>query len=113
MRAVQLLAQGQAAFVEVPIPALKPGHALVRTIRLALCGSDIRWLHHMAPDSYPCPPGTTGHEMIGIVEAIDAPSASIQVGDIALTLAPDHCAMAEYYLGVGRQFAGAATWQIH
>jgi len=98
MKAVQLLAQSHAKFVEVPKPALKPGYALVRAIRLSLCGSDIRWLHHMAPEAYPCPPGTTGHEMIGVVEAVDAPGSPIKVGDVALTLAPDHCAMAEYYL---------------
>ncbi len=54
---------------------------------------------HFAPrDAYPFPPGTTGHEMIGVVEAIDAPESAVQVGDTVLALAPCHTAMAEYYL---------------
>lgn len=98
MRAVQVLSPGHAEFVEVPKPDLKPGHALVRPLRLSLCGSDT-WLLHYAPkESYPFPPGTTGHEMVGVVEAIDAPGSGIEPGTVALTLAPQHEAMAEYYL---------------
>ena len=36
--------------------------------------------------------------MIGVVEAVDAPGCGFAPGDIALTLAPYHQAMAEYYL---------------
>jgi L-iditol 2-dehydrogenase len=98
MRAVQVIAPGKATFIETPRPELKPGHALVRTHRLSLCGSDVRMLHYMEPDHYPCAPGTTGHEVVGIVEAVDSPNANFKVGDMALTLAPDHRGMAEYYL---------------
>jgi threonine dehydrogenase-like Zn-dependent dehydrogenase len=98
MRAVQVLAPGKAEFIETPKPRLKPGHALVRTHRLSLCGSDIRMLHYSPPDHYPFAPGTTGHEMVGVIEAIDAPGSPLKVGDMTLTLAPDHRAMAEYYV---------------
>ncbi|MAS38353.1 MAG: hypothetical protein CL610_30430 [Anaerolineaceae bacterium] len=98
MRAVQVVARGQAEFIETPKPELKPGYALVRAQRLSLCGSDIKWLHHFPPERYPLAPGTTGHEMVGVVEAVDAPDSDVKVGDIALTLVPDHRAMAEYYL---------------
>jgi threonine dehydrogenase-like Zn-dependent dehydrogenase len=82
----------------MPKPQLRPGHALVRTRRLSLCGSDIKWLYHFPPERYPLAPGTSGHEMVGVVEAVDDPSGLIRPGDVALTLAPDHRAMAEYYL---------------
>lgn len=98
MRAVQVVARGKAEFVEMPKPELKPGHALVRTRQLSLCGSDIRYLHYAPPEAYPYPPGTTGHEMVGVVEAVDAPGSGVKVGDVALTLVTDHRAMAEYYL---------------
>jgi L-iditol 2-dehydrogenase len=54
---------------------------------------------HFAPEAaYPFPPGTTGHEMVGTVAAIDAAGSPLRVGDRVLALAPGHCAMAEYYL---------------
>src|SRR5688572_13092299 len=98
MKAVQVVARGQARFVDAPVPELKPRHVLVRTRRLSLCGSDIQMLHHAADSQYPFPPGTTGHEMVGFVEALDSPGSGLKVGDAVLALAPGHRAMAEYYL---------------
>ena len=98
MRAVQVVARGKAEFVQTEKPQLRPGHALVRTQQVSLCGSDIRYLKYAAPEKYPFPPGTTGHEMVGVVEAVDAPESGIKVGDVALTLVTDHRAMAEYYV---------------
>jgi threonine dehydrogenase-like Zn-dependent dehydrogenase len=98
MKAVQVVARGKAEFVDVPVPELKPGHVLVRTRRLSLCGSDIRMLHFAPEEAYPFPPGTTGHEMVGVVERLDIPGSALQVGDAVLALAPTHEAMAEYYL---------------
>ena len=98
MRAVQVIAPGQAVFVETPIPELKPGHALVRTRRLSLCGSDIWMIDHSLRHKYPFPPGTSGHEMIGVVEAVAPPNGTLQPGDVALTLVIGHQSMSEYYL---------------
>ena len=98
MRAVQIVAPGEVTFVETPIPALNPGHALIRTIMLSLCGSDVHMVHYHPPEEYPLPVGATGHEMIGLVEAIDAPGSAVKVGDVALTLVPYQTAMAEYYV---------------
>ncbi|MCY4064338.1 MAG: zinc-binding dehydrogenase, partial [Chloroflexi bacterium] len=97
MKAVQIIARGQCAFVEAPKPALQPGSAIVKTLRLSLCGSDIRHIHYLPDDRYPSPIGETGHEMVGLVEAIDPANGSVQPGDIVLCLAPDHGAMQEYY----------------
>jgi threonine dehydrogenase-like Zn-dependent dehydrogenase len=98
MRAVQVVAPGIAQFVETPKPVLQPGHVLVRTKRVSLCGSDIHMLCYAHPEEYPFPPGTSGHEMVGVIEAIDAPGSGIKAGDVALALAPHNTAMAEYLL---------------
>jgi len=98
MKAVQVVARGKAQFVDVPIPRIRPGCALIRTRRLSLCGSDIRMLHFAPQDAYPFPAGTTGHEMVGVVEEIDAPDSAIRVGNTVLALAPNHQAMADYFL---------------
>lgn len=98
MRAVQVIAPGRAEFVETPKPEVKPGYALIRTISLALCGSDMYMLHYAPPEMYPFPPGTTGHELVGVVEAVDAPGSDVKVGDVALVMVMGQSAMAEYYL---------------
>jgi L-iditol 2-dehydrogenase len=97
MKAVQITAPGVTTITEAPVPDLKPGKALIRTRMLSLCGSDLRHLYNLPPEAYPSAPGATGHEMVGIVEAVADPNAPVKVGDVALTLAPDHYAMAEYY----------------
>ena len=97
MKAVQIIARGQPVFVEAPKPALQPGTAIVKTLRLSLCGSDIRHLHHLPDARYPTAIGETGHEMVGIIDAIDSPNGALQPGDRVLCLAPDHQAMTEYY----------------
>ena len=98
MKAVQIIARGQPVFVEVPKPRLKAGHALVKALRLSLCGSDIRHIHHLPDHRYPTAPGETGHEMVGQIEAINPADAGFAIGERVLALAPDHRAMAEYYL---------------
>ena len=97
MKAVQIIARGTCAFVDTPKPTLQPGSAIVKTLRLSLCGSDVRHIHYLPDDRYPSPIGETGHEMVGLVEAIDPANGSVQPGDIVLCLAPDHGAMQEYY----------------
>ena len=97
MKAVQIIARGKPVFVDAQKPALLPETAIVRTLRTSLCGSDIRHLHHLPESSYPTAAGETGHEMVGVVEAIDSSASPVQPGDRVLCLAPDHRAMCEYY----------------
>lgn len=98
MRSVQVVARGRAEFINVAKPAVRPGFVLVRTAYLALCGSDIRMLHYSSDASYPFPPGTTGHEMVGTVDAVAEGETDFRVGDKVLALAPGHRAMCEYFL---------------
>ena len=55
-------------YEEVPIPALEPGHALVRTMLGSICGSDLH-IVYMGWNAYefPLPPGYPGHEGVGEV----------------------------------------------
>lgn len=98
MKSVQVTGRGRAEIVTQSKPKLKPGYALVRTSHVSLCGSDIRMLYHCDESLYPFPPGTTGHEMVGVVEEVTDASLPFGVGDRVLALAPDHRAMCEYYL---------------
>ncbi|MFN3192882.1 MAG: zinc-binding dehydrogenase [Aureliella sp.] len=98
MRALQVSARGKLDFVDVEKPEIRPGHVLVKPRTLSLCGSDI-WLLDFAPEErYPCPPGTTGHEVIAEVIDPGTYGDQFRVGELTLTLAPDHCGMSEYYL---------------
>jgi L-iditol 2-dehydrogenase len=98
MRAIQFTKRGHAEFVEAPEPELRPGHVLVRPLRVSLCGSDIYSLYYNDDSTFPSLPGYSGHEMVGVIEAVDAPGSGLKVGDVALTLSHDARQMAEYYL---------------
>ena len=102
MKAVQVVARGRAEFVDVPVPSVQPGHVLVRTRQLSLCGSDIRMLHFAPEDAYPFPPGTTGHEMVGVIEDIDAPGSALQVGDSVLYARAEPSGDGGVFPGAGR-----------
>ena len=97
MRSLRVTARGRAEFVDVPEPEHVSGHVLLRTELLSLCGSDVWMLHHAPDAAYPFPMGTTGHEVVGVVQAADEDSG-FSVGQHVLTLAPGHKAMCEYYL---------------
>ena len=98
MKSVQVVSRGRAEFIEVPKPEVQPGHVLIRTAYLSLCGSDIQMLHYASDESYPFPPGTSGHEMVGTIEAVGDADSEYSVGDQVLSLAPGHRAMCEYYV---------------
>ena len=98
MKAVQVVARGKAQFVDMPKPDVAPGRILIRTAYLSLCGSDVYTLHYAADSMYPYPPGTTGHEVVGYVEAVGEDVTGFKVGDRVLSLAPGHLAMCEWYL---------------
>ncbi len=97
MRAVHIVARGDAKIVDVQEPVPSEGEVLIRPKIVSLCGSDVWMLHHAPDSSYPWPPGTTGHELIGTVVAINGTHPEVSVGDLALTLAPEQAAMAEAY----------------
>ena len=69
---------------DVPIPAMEPGHALVRTSLASICGSDLHivymgWNAH----EFPLPHGYPGHEGVGVV--VDPGDTAFEEGDLVLT----------------------------
>ena len=100
IRATQITGKGTFDFVSIDSPAAGHGEVLVRPLHLAICGSDIFVLHHRKHPSFPLLPGTSGHEMVGVVESVGEGVTSIEVGSVALVLAPDHNAMAERFVAL-------------
>ena len=104
MRAAQIVAPGRVVVLDAPAPAMRPGHALVRPLLIAICGSDLRKVYRLPPSDYPLPPGVSGHEIIGVVEEIDfqgtdADPQAVRAGDTVLALIPViENGMAEYLL---------------
>ena len=98
MFAAQVVSRGEIEIITTRKPELLPDHAVVRSMILSVCGSDLHRLLCLPEEDYPLVPGTSGHEMIGIVEAVDAPGSEIRTGDVVIALAPNDNAMAEYFL---------------
>ena len=98
MRAAQIVSQGETKIISTRKLDLLPGHAVIRPMILSVCGSDLHRLYCLPEEDYPLEPGTSGHEMIGIVETVDAPGSEIRTGDVVLALAPNDNAMAEFFL---------------
>lgn len=96
MRAVQITAPGQSTIIEVPKPEPQPGEVLIRTTQVSLCGSDTHAVSFSPAEDYPLAPGFSGHEVLGIVEEINAPGSSLKKGDYALALVVGNRGMAEY-----------------
>ena len=96
MRAAQLVAPRQWELIETakpPQPAA--GQMLVRMERVAVCGSDkppFCGVHKR----YPQPPGATGHEGMGVVEA--CPSGRYREGERVLLWGFDRGLFQEYVL---------------
>lgn len=73
-----MTAPGKIEFVEVPIPEPKPGEALIKIMKIGVCGSDIHVYHGEHPfTSYPV---TQGHEVSGIVEKLGEGVTGLTVG---------------------------------
>lgn len=88
MRAVKIVDVGKIEIIDTPLPEVEPGNVLVKTERVALCGSDVRRLYYPFPEELPIRAGVPGHEVIGTVVTDDAR---------ALVLVPHENAMAEYF----------------
>jgi len=95
LKAAQLTAPRKWEFVEVEKPQPRDGYALLRLEYVGLCGSDRPPFEGVA-DSYPLPPGETGHEALGIVES--CPSGRFQAGERVLIWGHDRGLFQEFVL---------------
>ena len=81
MKAAQLVAPRRWEIIEVEKPEATDNLMLVRMERVAVCGTD-KPAFFGIPPTYPLPPGSTGHEGLGIVETCS--SGPFQEGDRVL-----------------------------
>lgn len=73
-----MTAPGKIEFREVPTPKPGPGEALIKIMKIGVCGSDIHVYHGEHPfTSYPV---TQGHEVSGIVEELGEGVTGLSVG---------------------------------
>ncbi len=73
-----MTAPGQIEFREVPMPEPAPGEALIKIMKIGVCGSDIHVYHGEHPfTSYPI---TQGHEVSGLVEKLGEGVTGLTVG---------------------------------
>ena len=79
---------------QVPRPEPRPVEALVRVLSASICGTDLRILHG-GHRKYP--PGTVripGHEMVGLLEALDPAMPGLKIGQrvfVAPNIGCGHC----------------------
>lgn len=100
MQAAHVTSPGTVRVESFPEPELTPGHAVVRPELISICGSDLRAVYDQPADAYPLPPGHSGHEVIGIVEAVEyggRPEAPFQPGERVLATPSPHLGMAERF----------------
>jgi threonine dehydrogenase-like Zn-dependent dehydrogenase len=92
MRAVVFEGAGVVRVADVPEPKVEEaGDAVVRVSRVAICGSDLHFLHGKAPVD---PGDVLGHEAMGVVEAVGEGVRRFRPGDrvaIAFQLACGAC----------------------
>ncbi len=95
MKAAQLVAPRKWEIIEVDKPGATDNLMLVRMERVAICGTDKPAFVGIS-EPYPLPPGRTGHEGLGIVEACS--SGPFQEGDRVLLWGFDRGLYQEYVL---------------
>jgi threonine dehydrogenase-like Zn-dependent dehydrogenase len=78
MKAISFTEKGVAGLADMPLPALAPGHALIRVKAAGLCHTDIDVLHgRYGEGRFPLVPG---HEYAGVVEAVAEDVTGLQPG---------------------------------
>src|SRR4029450_5733637 len=69
VKVARLYGVGDIRVVEEPEPPVEPGHSLVRTTAVGLCGSDLHWFAEGGiGDAVLRRPLVLGHEVRGVVE---------------------------------------------
>lgn len=116
MLALVLEELGKLAVKEVPTPQVEPGSVLVRVKACAICGSDIRIVHHGNPRV--TLPAILGHESAGEVVEVGQGVDKLKIGDrvaIGADVPCGKCALCEAGMGnvcpinyaMGYQFPGS------
>lgn len=98
MRAIQMLGQSRVRLLDdVPKPEPRDGEVLVEVRYVALCGSNIapyRAIGRWGKGPYPAPPGSDGHENIGVV--VESRLDGWEPGTLVLAHPEDYCGFADF-----------------
>ncbi|GEO68319.1 zinc-dependent alcohol dehydrogenase family protein [Levilactobacillus acidifarinae] len=93
MKAATFMTPGKMVVKDYAKPEIqKPTDAIIKIVRACVCGSDLWWYRGIAKREAG---STTGHEAIGIVDAVGADVKDVQVGDFVIapfTHGCGHCA---------------------
>jgi threonine dehydrogenase-like Zn-dependent dehydrogenase len=82
MKAAIFLGPGKIEVQEMPDPVIqKPDDAVVKITYCCICGSDLWWYRGLMERPVP---SRTGHEFMGIVEAVGPEVKNIKVGDLVV-----------------------------
>ena len=101
MRASHITAPGRVSLVDVDEPRPKVDHAVVRPEVVSICGSDLKAVYTLPAGEYPLVPGRSGHEVIGVIEAVSYSSKVVlpfEAGERVLALPAAQDGMAERFL---------------
>ncbi len=74
---------------DLPEPELQPGHAIVAIRRIGICGTDLHAYQGQQP--FFTYPRVLGHELSGVIEAVEGNEHGLQVGDVVSIIPYMHC----------------------
>jgi L-iditol 2-dehydrogenase len=97
MRAIQIAAPRQIAFVDAPMPTLQDGEVLVQCKCVGLCGSNMGQYsgEGIWGDKYPYPVGSAGHENIGTI--VESRCPAWKPGTLVLAQPEGYFGFAEFF----------------
>ena len=82
MKAVYIVEPGKVEIRDIPAPVRKKGEALLRVLRVGICGSDVHYFETGAIGDFVVkPPFVLGHEAAGTVVALGEGVDSLKIGD--------------------------------
>ena len=95
MKALVYHGPGQKSVDERPKPTiLEPGDAVVKILKITICGTD---LHILKGDVPTCTPGRIlGHEGVGVVEAVGSAVRAFKPGDHVIISCISACGTCDY-----------------
>ena len=99
MKAIVYEGKGQIVVKDLKRPEIKSGEALLKVKAAAICGTDIRIIHH---GHHLIPEGTSrvlGHEVSGVIEQVASKGPHLIPG-MSVAVAPNiHCGTCSHCVG--------------
>jgi threonine 3-dehydrogenase len=97
MKSARIASPRKIEIVDEKIPAVTENRALVRLLKVAICGSDLPYFYkEFSASSYPLPSGYPGHECLGVIE--EPGNSGFRRGDRVMYYPADLDAFKEYHV---------------